>query len=93
MPDMVTKASSTVFFSTTSDDFNAVVRGEGTEKTLQQGDQVPTETVGLFTVSVADRQLRQVSATLTDKGNPPRSMPAVCPKTASELVVIAYQVV
>ena len=93
MPDMVTKASTPVFFSTTSKDFNAIVRGPaGLQQTLRNNDQIPTENPGFFTVSVVDRLLGTLSATLTDKGTVARSLPPAATKTDRELVVLAYQV-
>ncbi len=93
MPDMITKASSVVRLSTMSDDFNAIVRGPGVDAAIGDGGLVPTSNVGYFTVSIADRQLRNITASLTDTAAQPLSIPPSVTKTQPELVVIAYKVV
>jgi hypothetical protein len=91
---MVTKASSVVYFTTSSTDYNAYVRGPGNvHRKLTSGQRVPTRTPGFFTISVADRQLRAIDATLTDRGRVKRSTPPSVTKKAKELVVFAYQVI
>ena len=93
MPDMVTRKTSVVVFTTPSDDFRALVRGPGnTSVRLKNGGRVPTSQPGFFTVIVADRQLRSIAATLTDKASNKRSVPVTVTRNAKELVILAYQV-
>jgi hypothetical protein len=92
MPDLTTRVSTVVRFSTTSDDYKAVVRGVGVSRPIKEGDRIPTEHPGLFTISVFDRQLRRVKVTLTDTSQPPSSTPPSATREHAQLVVIAYEV-
>lgn len=93
MPNMLIRAATPVQFSTTSDDFLALVTGSGNlEKRLKQGEMIPTLHTGLFVVIVSDRQLRTVSAKLEDRSPKPQSTPPVVERTGDELVTIVYEV-
>jgi hypothetical protein len=92
MPDLVTKLSAVVRFSTSSDDCAAIVRGRGIAEPIVNGAAVPTQKTGLYTVSVFDRRLRHLSATLTDSSHPPSSTPPSVTKGQDELVILLYEV-
>ncbi len=92
MPDMITKPSAVIRFSTSSDDYKAIVRGKGVNATIRGGEFVPTTEVGFYTVSAFDKQLRSIAVTLADESLPPGSVPPTARVDGDEMVTIAYQV-
>lgn len=82
---------SKLVFSTTSNDCSAIVAGpDAGDAPAAAGKALPTGTVGFYTLSVTDRQLRKYTVTLT--GTAPFATPLTTSREGIHVVLVPYEV-
>jgi hypothetical protein len=91
---MRVKGSAVLRFRTRSDNYRAYVTGPDTggPRRIKHKDALPTRTPGRYAVSVRDRQFRSITASIEDGGSAPLCTPPKVEHTATEMVVLEYEV-
>lgn len=91
MLKMITVMRAIIRFQTSSDDYTAqVYTPEGICRGIENDELLPTDRKGLYTLSVSDVRLRELSIKIVDESIPPRSTPAIVEKTQKETVMLSY---
>ena len=95
-PRMLTVASADLVFRTKSDSYRAYLKGPGYPKDghrIKHKEHLTINQPGIYTVSVRDRQLRTIEASIDDRLSPPVSRPPRIAHSAAEEVVLEIEVV